>query len=247
MNKKQNQKASYKKPPITEAVIELRFVESLNNTQLEKFALKHKTNFSVQKIEQVQFKLLNQEKESLKTETKQEVFCYKLICNKDTSNIVQVKHSAISVSRLAPYENWDNISSYFRKYYNEYTNKKFKKLNRIGVRYINRIDIPSLNFKIEDYFKIHPKFPKKEELGLAFFSLSFVSELGDNLQLTVNLSSTDSPILEHSSVIFDIDISQVKDLPSNNNKLFDVLNLIRERKDCYFESFLTAKCKKLFK
>lgn len=238
----------YKRPPITEAVIELRFAESLTATQLEKFILKQKDKFTIRKLEQIKLKISHEEKFGTQAETEKVLDGYRLTDNMDDSNIVQVKHNAISVSRLPPYEEWSQLFNNLRKHYEWYTNKQFRPLNRIGVRYINRIDIPAdtEKIKIEDYFKIFPHVPNTKFPALDNFLIQTVTQIDEDKFLTVNLHSTQSPLLKHISMVFDLDVWQQVNLPVSNTKLYTLLDVIRDKKDVFFENLLTAKCKRLF-
>jgi uncharacterized protein (TIGR04255 family) len=239
----------YKRPPVIEAVIEVRFANPLKPQQLEKLAFRQKSRFTVQPIQEVKLKISFDDKSGLKSETENIPVGYKLINKLDTSNIIHIKSDAISLSRLPPYEGWINLISEFKKYYLWYTKNDFKKLSRIGVRYINRIDIPRFEgiIKLEDYIKIYPKTPKINFPDFGQFSAQTTSALGGNRMLIVNVrSAEDSPLLDHGSVIFDIDVVQSVNLPENNDKLLATLDEIRDQKNFYFESLLTVKCKRLF-
>ncbi len=238
----------YKNPPITEAVIEVRFADSLTEQQLEKLIAKQKSKFTIRKLEQVELKILHEEKSDAQTETKKTFLGYKLVDNSDSSNIVQVKRNAISVSRLPPYEDWTKLISSLKKHYEWYTSKQFKPLSRIGVRYINRIDIPAETGKIEveDYFKIFPHVPKTKFPDLNHFLMQTITAIDDDKVLTINFHSTETPLLKHISMVFDLDVAQQANLPVSNSKLYNLLDVIRDKKDIFFEDLLTAKCKRLF-
>ncbi|MSP43863.1 MAG: TIGR04255 family protein [Alphaproteobacteria bacterium] len=119
----------------------------------------------------------------------------------------------------------------------------------MGVRYINRIDIPEAGQKIEleNYFKIYPRVPKKKFPAFTSFSAQTVAAIESYRILTINVHGSDEPpLLNFGSIIFDIDIAQSKNLPNNNVQLFCVLDEIRNNKNYFFEDLLTAKCKRLF-
>ncbi len=239
----------YKRPPVIEAVIDVRFANPLDPRQLDKLVSKQKSNFTIQPIEEVEVKLSPNEKAGMKAETNMISVGYKLINNADSSIIIQVKPGAISFSRLPPYEGWLNLVAEFKKYYAWFTDKKFKSLSRIGVRYINRIDIPRVDGKIEleDYIKIYPKVPKIDFPDFSKFSLQTASVMDGNRMLIVNVHpAIEQPLLNHGSIIFDLDVAQSINLPENNSQLYAALDEIREKKNFFFKSLLTAKCKRLF-
>jgi uncharacterized protein (TIGR04255 family) len=248
MSQKLKKYKSYKKPPIIEAVIEVRFQESLSNEQLEKVFLKQKAKFTVQKIEEFGIRLSHNDKTGTQAETSSSLVGFKLIDNADNSNIVQIKHNSVSVSRFPPYEGWPSLLETFVRYFDLYTNKKFKTTSRIGVRYINRIDIPFSNDKItlENYFKIYPKFPKKFP-DINRFVVNSISPIDSDRMLTINIhSAPDNPLINHGSFIFDLDVAQMVNLPTTSANLYKLLDIIRDKKDFLFESLLTPACKRLF-
>ncbi len=147
----------YSKPPITEAVIELRFADSLSDKELEKRTSKQKSGFHVKPIQEMQFKF--SPASDLIPEKKSRLAGFQLISNENNSDILLVKQDSFAVSRLPPYENWDHLVQKLKSNLNWYKSKTFRPLSRIGVRYINRIDIPSSkhSFNGEDYFELLPK------------------------------------------------------------------------------------------
>ncbi len=240
---------SYKRPPIIEAVIEVRFANSLDDKKLEKLVSKQKSKFTIQTLQKVEFRIPLNEEAGVTAEAKTEFAGYKLINNVDSSIIVQIKRDAISFSKLPPYEGWPKLVTEFKKFYDWYTNKNFKSLSRIGIRYINRIDIPAAgqNIELEDYLKIYPQVPKKKFPVFNSYSTQIVSDIECDRVLTVNVRGADEPpLLNFESIIFDIDIAQSKNLPNNNPQLFKVLEEIRNKKNFFFEDLLTPKCKRLF-
>ena len=127
-NKKKNK--NYPKPPIIEAVIEVRFSDKLTDSQLESIFPKQKSKFTIQKIEKVGVELTSGAAKSLG----KRLHFLKLIENQDTANIIQIRHDAISGSRLPPYHNWDKLFENFKKYYDVYAKKKTRDISRIAAR-----------------------------------------------------------------------------------------------------------------
>jgi uncharacterized protein (TIGR04255 family) len=239
---------SYSKPPIIEAIIELRFADGLTDKQLNAVLQKKQNDFSIQKVEGFQFKI-NQGDTGASAETNQEFLGYKLTQKKDSSYIVQLKHDSMSLSRLPPYEGWPAIHAEFKRQYQWYIAKKFKTITRIGVRYINRIDIPTPNDRVDldEYFNVSIKIPEKTIPMLDQFVVQAVARVDDTKALNVQLFSTETPLLNHSSFLFDLDVYQSTDLPKNDKDLDAAFDEIRLLKDKFFEELLTSKCKRLFK
>ncbi len=251
MSERVQKRKNYKKPPIIEAVIEVRFAHRLEDRALEKLVSKQKESFLIERLEDLEVKFSPQESAGVLADTRMKFAGYKLTSIKDASIIVQVKPDAVSVSLLPPYEGkgWETLAEHFNKYYDWYTSKKYRKLSRIGVRYINRIDIPCENgkIKLEDYIRIYPESPKRNFPDYNKFYVQIVSKLESERELIVNIGGVgDIYLLDHLSIFFDLDVSQSQNLPEKSSLLFETLDDIRDQKDFFFESLLTAKCKRLF-
>jgi hypothetical protein len=125
----------------------------------------------------------------------------------------------------------------------------YRRIIRTGVRYVNRIDIPITGsiIEYENYLDIYPHLP--EELGSndAYgVQVRFpISELG--CSLTINSSSVPSPILNHASFIFDQDIVKELDVPQKDDDLYKLLENIHIKKNEVFEACITDRARELFR
>lgn len=108
---------NYKKPPIVEAVIEVRFVNPFSEKQLEKLVMKQKSQFTIQKLHEIEFRIPLNSESGVGAAAETRLAGFKLINNADSSVIVQIKHNAISFSRLPPYEGCPKLVAEFKKYY----------------------------------------------------------------------------------------------------------------------------------
>lgn len=75
----------------------------------------------------------------------------------DEKALIQVGAHLLSVSVLKPYPSWQRFMPLIRKGFEAYCDVADpKRIRRIGLRYINHIEIPSQNIKLEDYFEFRP-------------------------------------------------------------------------------------------
>ena len=246
VNRKKSISKNYPKPPVMEAVIEVRFNEKLSDSQLESLFPKQKSKFTIQKIEEVRFPFSSEVTQPPQTR----LHSLKLIENQDTANIIQIRHDAISGSRLPPYDSWDKLFENFKKYYDVYTKKKPRSISRLSARYINRIDIPNngKKIKIEDYIKIFPNVPNKGFPALSDYLAQTTFQIDENHVMTINSYRCPETILiDNLSVILDLDIARIKNLPSSEKHLLEAFKEIRKIKNIYFEKLITPKCRELFK
>lgn len=84
--------------------------------------------------------------------------------SEDGSRMVQVGRDLLVVNQLRPYprfEKWRPVALEMTSYYRELA--KPTAISKLGIRYINRIEIPGTSLSMEEYFQLYPKIPP--ELG----------------------------------------------------------------------------------
>jgi uncharacterized protein (TIGR04255 family) len=153
-------------------------------------------------------------------------------------------------SQLAPYPGWDTFFERFRRDWGVWKRTLgYRKITRIGVRYINRIDIPATEPVVEHehYLNVYPHVPSIFPT-LISYNLVAQSYLPDiECALTLNSSSTPSPLLGHAAFIVDQDIFKEGDLPQSDDAIYAFLNRIRDKKNEVFEACIKPRARELFK
>jgi uncharacterized protein (TIGR04255 family) len=237
----------YKRPPITEAVVEIRIQNAIGMDLLERVRDKLLENYPLppQKVILFNFEI----KEDAPT-VQQQLQGYRLTAP-DGAGLVTVGPNLISASRLAPYEGWEPFIKSARGCWQTWKRLVgWQRIMRIGVRYINRIDIPNVDDRvvnIDDYLKFSLQMPKLDLPALETFAVNAVSPLGkDDCQLILNSSNVPSPLVKNTSFILDIDISRENDLPQNDEGLWAFVDKIRAHKNFVFEGCVTDTARELF-
>lgn len=80
----------------------------------------------------------------------------------DRSRVVQIGNGILVFNQLRPYvpfDEWSVVALEMCDLYARMT--KADRVLHLGVRYINRIEIPGPEFKLEDYFRVYPEIPKE--------------------------------------------------------------------------------------
>ena len=238
---------SYKWPPITEAVVELRFQQPLTTDLIEKLKGRFAQDFPLPPQTNVNFGVeFNQES----TKVSREFGGYKLT-SADGAGIVVIGPNAVSTSRLAPYPGWDTFISGAKANWDTWKRVVGKReVIRIGVRYINRIDLPNPDggpIDVEDYFNFTPRTPRIGELPISEYTMSVSAPLEvDDLRLVINSSSHTNVLVKTNSFILDLDVSREKNVPQRENELWECIDQIRLHKNAVFEACLTDRTRKLF-
>ncbi len=240
----------YKRPPITEAVIEIRLEDSLSERMVEKIHNRLKKRYeSSERISIIGFMLDPRKKEIAKIPDEFEG--YKLT-SKDQADVVQIKPNSMACSRLAPYHGWESFEPRARENWEIWRKTtKHTKIKRIGVRYLNRIDIPlrrGHKIDIEDYLTIFPKYPEPHLLtSFTKYTMQVMGPFSiEGFYLIINTNVVKSPLIDHFSIVLDLDLSPQGDMPQRNDKVWEMINKMREYKNNAFEMCITDKARELF-
>lgn len=235
---------SYARPPITEAVLELRF-DKVPDPKVRKAAAAIRSRYD-NSVEDVMAEgSLDFSTRSAKFKDISPRFSLSSSDQTDACAITGV--NAVWV-RLAPYEGWapfyGRIESQLPRVLKALGDPK---IGRVGLRFINRIDFPmrdGLGYH-EDYLTYTVDAGELMEPHNGFkwvIQKSFDSGLAALVQ-----SATAPPELPgHSAILFDIDIYTNVDAPSKSDDILSCLCKMRQLKNEIFEAGITDKARELF-
>lgn len=154
----------YSKPPVVEALCEVYFAESeWNSTLPGKF-------YSGIEKEYPETKELQQVEAAVNVSPVAQAAQFQIkgtrtqFLNKDKSRIVQLEKDLVVVNQLRPYlkfREWQPVIDAMVRHYSELARPRG--IKRIGVRYINEIELPPVPLHMQDYFRIYPQLP--QEIG----------------------------------------------------------------------------------
>ena len=242
----------YKHPPITEAVIGISFSSSIKQTDITSANKKFHTYYPHhQPVSNVAFGLhidqTNNNKTTTNVSSKKEDGHRRSTA--DMTQLLVLWPSSLTLSQLAPYPGWDQ---FFERFVRDWAIWKrtvgFQAISRIGVRYINRIDIPVKGTVIEheEFLNIYPKLPDSLN-PIHAYAVQSASELNEiDCILKINSAAVPSPILGHASFVIDLDISKESNPPQNDNEIYDLLKKIRTQKNSVFEACISNRARELF-
>jgi uncharacterized protein (TIGR04255 family) len=239
----------YRRPPITEAVLELRLADQLEMDQVEKIRDRLVDDYPI--LPQMLQNISVTAGPGDQHRSQIDFGGYRLL-SADASDIVIIGRSNISNSRLAPYTSWEEFIGLAKR--NWATWRKvagWHEISRVGVRYINRIDVPNPDDKpipIDHYLVFRPVFPEFDGWqGVDTFAINGVATIANTaFRVILNAGTTPSPLVRTTSFLLDIDISQEGNLPRNDDGLWTLIDQIRPHKNRIFESAVTDLSRKLF-
>jgi uncharacterized protein (TIGR04255 family) len=238
---------TYKRPPITEAVIELRLGQPISRDTIETMGRRLKEEYFYSDPETA-VKVHFDAAPATSIRAESDWLGLKL-SSLDRADILILRTNTFICSRLAPYPGWEALRDRARRNWDALRKAAGTlQLSRIGVRYINRIDvpIPADNVVQEaDYLNVHPTFP--DDRPFLGYAMQIVQPLGaDDCKLTVNSAALPSPLVGHASLGLDIDIGRENYLPRREDELWALIDRIRDHKNTVFERCITDKARQVF-
>lgn len=232
----------YKKAPVTEAVIEFRFVTPIPKADLERIAKRLKGAFP--KIEEEMTYGIKLSTGGLDVD--KAATGYKLT-SADDLKITLLRSSGITNSRLAPYGGWEllreqaeEVLAHVRKIIER------RPMQRIGLRYINRLDIPGTDVNLQDWVRFTVALPFGLGPILEEFSTRVVVPLERGMKCALALQTVASPLIDHSSIILDLDLSVEQDIPLADKPMWELVEAMRVKKNEVFESSITERMRSQF-
>jgi uncharacterized protein (TIGR04255 family) len=160
----------------------------------------------------------------------------------DGRNFAQFRRDGFTYNRLPPYTNWDELCPEALRLWDLYVEvTKPEKLERLAVRYINRLLLP-LQFDLADYVEVAPPyFP-----GAPPFLSSFLireSRHDPQTGFMVNIVQAIDPTLAvgSSALILDIDVSKIGGLGLREAQIRPVLEQFHDLKNQIFFSAITER------
>lgn len=240
---------SYDKPPIVEAVIEVRFSDDYSIRDLERCRDRLKKAYpKVEDIDEfeVEFAPGGEQK------TKRTRIGFKLIAASGSDLVVcGLGTKTFGTSRMAPYTGWDNLIAKAKENFEIFTSVVGRpNVTRLAARFINRIDIPIGQFSeapLDEFFNIGPVVTS----GLTVNKSAFLQHIQGvsaptGAKVTLQFGSAVPVLIDCSSVLLDIDASFDGDIPLKLDHMWTRVDELRQVKNLIFEQSITDRTRKLF-
>lgn len=238
---------TYKHPPITEAVIEIEFTKPHGESAVRKFLNKAKDLYENHNEEATYVVDIDTKDVSPTAETIQKLV-HRLASNDMTQQLL-VHESSLIVAQLAPYPGWDEFFARFVRDWKAWKRYAgFNQVKKIGVRYINRLDVPATGDLVmfPEYVNIYPHAIQGlgPNLSYSVHVRYKIDEL--NAHLLLQTTVVKSPLLNHMSLLLDQDIGRLDDVPQSDEDIQQYLINVHVVKNRIFESCITDKARALF-
>lgn len=171
----------------------------------------------------------------------------------DNKKIVQARLDGFTFSKIKPYHTWKSFCEEAYQLWHLYINiAQPQKINRLALRYINRIEIPFEGlFELKDYLRTVPEIPEDLAVVLRGHFMQLVVSHKDYEPSVGIISQSFEQTSQQNilPIIFDIDVFQEVSLNPRENddevkRIFEE-NLRNFRTAIFFKS-ITKKTEDLF-
>ncbi|QOZ45520.1 hypothetical protein XH89_20050 [Bradyrhizobium sp. CCBAU 53340] len=244
---------NYPRAPITEAVVEMRFGRQIDRETIEKATSLIAGDFFYNEEEQIFNIAMDADVVGKPPKVKTEWLGRKL-SSLERTDLVFFRQSSFVCSRLAPYMGWDNFREIMgtawtalRKHYSQPLD-----VTRVGLRYVNRIDIPVQegdSIDIDDYLNFAPRSPQAFELPMLGYVVQTQRQIDveNDLYLSLLSSAVPSPLINTASFSLDLDVYREKNIPKRDDELWSLIERMRSHKNFVFEACITESARELFR
>jgi len=166
----------------------------------------------------------------------------------DEKALVQVGANLLAVNYLKPYTTWQEFLPLIRQGFDAYLAAANPKgIQRIGLRYINRIEIPGQRIELEDYFEfrpfIGPQLP--QDFGPFIVGIQVPYENSrDFLRLQLAKASAETP--NTVAIMLDLDyfLARPGEVPQDN--VFEWVDVAHNHVEEAFEACITDRLRQMF-
>jgi len=166
---------------------------------------------------------------------------------RDGPYVLQCRASGFTVSRLSPYGQWSELVSEARRLWRTFV--EFAEqvvVSRIGVRYINEIELPLPIRNFGDYFVCPPKVPDPLPQAIAgFITRVIIPNTGcDCISIVtqaLEAPPTPGPSGSSITVLLDIDVFRMTHLSARDQRVWETLGVLRDQKNLMFFEHLTEQ------
>lgn len=242
----------YPNAPITEAVIDL-VVQPTADVSLEKLEAISDEAYPKKEpliLNQVQFA-------GGATTTSQQSLGWRFRAGNGLY-VYQTRLNGFGTSRLAPYEDWMTFCREARRLWNRYFDTIGPvTFQRLGLRYINRIDIPLPLNDFGDYLLTAPLVSPYLPQGLSHYLMSLTIPIDELVTVAVTEAVLNQDVIAMQalvppakpntvSILLDIDVSQMIAVPSTEVLVWERFEYLRKVKNHVFEACITDRTRELF-
>lgn len=166
--------------------------------------------------------------------------------SEDEKNIAQFRLDGFTFNRLRPYTEWESVLSEAKRLWGIYHSIASPEIvNRIAVRYINRLEIELPIKDFNEYLTAPPTIPPSLPQGINQFFNRMVIHEGDKIINLVQAMEASTDI-KKIGIILDIDVFKVQGSGFDMEGIWSEFEQLRDLKNRVFFESITEKTARLY-
>jgi uncharacterized protein (TIGR04255 family) len=165
---------------------------------------------------------------------------------KNAIDVILFTRSSFASVRLAPYDRWETFQAKAKENFDGFTEiAGRKRITRIGVRYLNRFDIPLKALEgqpLSQFLKIGVGVPPEITNTFGNFRISLAGiESSTGAHLNLNCGIAPPALLGHGSISLDIDVywGGEGQISGRLDEIWASTDVLRKAKNNVFETSIT--------
>lgn len=241
----------YPNAPITEAVLDLRVPTATGmavNDLLEMRAGEETVYPTVQPLMAIMGQFVVGPVSTTSTVQQQTGFVFR---KQDGRYVYQARLDGFTISQLPRYSEWNDFRTEASRYWARYQEiAKPAGVARAGLRYVNRIDIPTEleHLSVEEYLLTAPNIAATLPQTMQGFFMQIVLPFpGTECRATITEAIIPPSRPGVASLILDIDTFREYSTPASHDQAWACLEELHDLKNSVFEACITDKARELFK
>jgi uncharacterized protein (TIGR04255 family) len=245
---KEQPEQAYRTPPIVEAMMDVRLVNEIGPKGQDAIVKKLKVQYP--HAQPLQTFNINIDATGGSVDLQQQLQGFRLASD-DQSDVVIVMPNGVTVARLAPYPGWpvlyERMEAVWKALHKSVAGAR---VVRLGVRTINRIDIPLANqpvISLQNYLNFYPNMPPISPSAMIGFMMQVTIPTRSPRWLATITSTliTPAPMIDHLSLLLDIDLARTEDISTSVTDLPAEFGEARGLKNDIFEQCITDETRRL--
>jgi len=161
----------------------------------------------------------------------------------DETGIVQVGPNLLAVNRLPPYPGWAGFrASVLTQLGNYIEVAQPLAIERVSVRYINRVALKTTHLELADYFRALPGLPANMTGNItAFFTSADIAHDAPSTRLKLTFGSAVSGNERESHFIMDLEMTSLEPVEMDAQPVGAWLDVAHERLEQAFDASFTDR------
>lgn len=161
--------------------------------------------------------------------------------------IAQFREDGFTLSRLAPYQTWENLRDETQRLWAAYLEiAKPERVMRIALRYVNQINLPLPFGDFSEYLHMAPNLPPGVPQALSSFLMRYVIPAPEAQAVAIVTQALEGSTDAIVPVILDIDVFEDMDCPTQGNECWATLSRLHNLKNTIFFKSITEKTKGMY-